>query len=865
MSVTATSADGKAADPGRTAPMSRKRLAHNGGQPNGQVEPSAPELESLTVGDFLDAIRRRAKYSLGRDWDELTTGEIYQAVAFAVRDRVMDGMLRTAHRCRERQAKRVNYLSMEFLLGRCLSNNLHNLGMFDLCREAMSEIGVDLDDLEETERDPALGNGGLGRLAACLMDSMATMGIPATGYGINYEFGLFKQMISEGRQIEIPDQWAVENSPWQLDRTSDACIVQLYGRINHAANPEDLRDPAWIGWQVVIGVPRDMPVVGYGGETVNVLRLYSARSSGKFDMGVFNAGDYIKAVEQKIMSETISKVLYPSDSVQAGRELRLVQEYFLVACALRDMTRRHWRDYGTFENFPEKMAVQLNDTHPALAVAELMRLLRDEHGIPWERAWELTTATLAYTNHTLMPEALERWPVALIERVLPRHLQIIYEINERFLKQVRAKWPGDEDRVRRMSIIDDNGSREVRMAYLSIVGSHSVNGVAKLHSELVKTALVPDFHQMWPDRFSNKTNGITQRRWLLHANRGLAGLIREYIGDNWITDLREMRRLEKHLEDTAFRDRFVEIKRANKERLAHLILEQCQEIVDPGSLFDIHAKRIHEYKRQLLNVMHVIHLYLSIVEDGAVLPSPRTFVFAGKAAPGYWAAKQIIKLINNVAAVVNHDPRASEQLKVVFMPDFRVSLAERLYPAADLSEQISTAGTEASGTGNMKFALNGALTMGTLDGANIEILAEVGEENIFIFGLRAEEVLAMQAAGKYHPRDYYEHRPRIKRVVDTFASDVFCKDEPGLFRWIFENFLDHGDRYFHLADLESYIEAQERAGRDFLDKESWVRRAILNVARIGRFSSDRTIAEYAEEIWEVKSLLSPPPEPVAAA
>jgi starch phosphorylase len=594
--------------------------------------------------------------------------------------------------------------------------------------------------------------------------------------------------------------------------------------------------------------------VGYGGRTVNFLRLYSAKSSHDFDMRIFNEGDYLRAVEQKIASETVSKVLYPSDSMVAGQELRLVQEYFLVACAIRDIVSRYLKNHETLDKFPSKVAIQLNDTHPALAVAELMRMLVDENDLPWDTAWEITQATLGYTNHTLLTEALEKWPVSLFEYILPRHLQIIFEINRRFLEHVASLWPGDDERLRRMSIIEEGEQKQVRVAHLAIVGSHSVNGVSALHTELVKTKLVPDFHQLWPGRFNNKTNGVTQRRWLLKANPLLAHLISKTIGDGWITDLGKLKALESYAEDDKFQREFRNIKRSNKEALAASIKETTGAIVDPGSLFDIQVKRIHEYKRQLLNVMRIIHEYLCLIEDRQEPNVPRTYIFAGKAAPGYWVAKQIIKLINSVARIVNNDPAVKGLIKVVFIPDYRVSLAEKSIPAADLSEQISMAGKEASGTGNMKFAMNGALTIGTLDGANIEIMEEVGNENIFIFGLKAEEIQTMRSQGSYNPWDYYHRNPSAKRLMDSFNSNLFCPQEPGLFSWIHQAILDHGDEYFHMADLPSYIEAQEKAGAEFKNLAVWARKAILNVARIGKFSSDRTIREYAREIWNIEKV-----------
>ena len=812
--------------------------------------------ESLTLGEdtresLKRSILRHARYALGKHRNDLTRQDLFRAVGLAVREALVDGMLATEARYEEADAKRVYYLSMEFLMGRSMGNNLINLGLFDLCREALEELGFDLEEIRQQEVDAALGNGGLGRLAACFLDSLATLDLPGFGYGINYEYGLFKQEIDNGHQKERPDNWLAEGTPWQIERPDEAVVIPLYGRIEDSTDRDGNYNPMWLDWQVIVGVPHDMPIAGYSGRTVNYLRLYSARSSQDFDMQIFNEGDYLKAVEQKMSSETISKVLYPSDSFEAGRELRLIQEYFFVACAIRDIVRRYEQRHAYYDAFASKVAIQLNDTHPALAVAELMRLLVDEKLLPWDRAWEITQATLGYTNHTLLPEALERWPVSLFERVLPRHLQIIHEINRRFLDEVGAHWPNDPDRARRMSIIEEGDQKQVRMAHLAIIGSHSINGVAALHSELVKSSLVPDFYALWPERFNNKTNGVTPRRWLLKANPQLSRLITDALGDGWVTDLDRLRGLEPFTQDAAFRADFHRIKRANKDRLAAVIRETTRIRVDPDSLFDIQAKRIHEYKRQLLNALHVIDEYLGIIEDGREPIAPRTAIFAGKAAPGYWAAKQIIKLINNLGRVINDDPRVRGMLKVVFIPDYRVSLAERIIPAADLSEQISTAGKEASGTGNMKFALNGALTIGTLDGANIEIREEVGDENIYIFGLKSEEVAELRARNAYRPWESCQD-PRIGRIVAALESDLFSPREPGLFAWIARTLTSAHDEYLHLADLPSYLAAHELAASEFRDPATWTPKAILNVARMGKFSSDRTIAQYAEEIWGVQ-------------
>jgi glycogen phosphorylase len=811
-------------------------------------------LDDAAVSEFRKSIRAHVKYTLAKRWGQISNRDLYLAVSLSVRDRLIDRMLETEERYEAAGAKRLYYLSMEFLMGRSLANNLNNLDILDLCRDTLLEMGVDLEEVREQEADAALGNGGLGRLAACFMDSLATLDMPGYGYGINYEYGLFKQEIENGYQKEKPDHWLENGTPWEIKRPDEACLIPVYGTVDNSVPADSSNASTWTDWRILVGVPHDMPVVGYGGRTVNFLRLYSARSSSEFDMQIFNKGDYIKAVEQKIATETISKVLYPSDSVEAGKELRLVQEYFLVACAVQDILKRYLKNRDGFEQFASKVAIQLNDTHPALTVVELMRLFVDCHGLGWERAWEITRNTLGYTNHTLLPEALEKWPVTLMERVLPRHLQIINEINQRFLAQVTTIWPGDHQRISRMSIIENGDRNQVRMGHLAIVGSHSVNGVAELHSQLVKTTLVPDFYELWPERFNNKTNGVTQRRWLLKANPRLASLITDAIGQGWVTDCERLRELVAFSDDPCFQDEFNKIKRGNKERLASVIQKTTEITVDPESLFDVQVKRIHEYKRQLLAVMRIVHEYLSLIEDGVLLDVPRTYIFAGKAAPGYLAAKQIIKLINSVGDVINRDHRADGLMKVVFIPDYRVSLAEKIIPAANLSEQISTAGKEASGTGNMKFAMNGALTMGTLDGANIEIRREVGEENIYIFGHRAEEIARMRAEGSYSPRAYYENDPYLRRVMDAFKADRFSAQEPGIFDAIYQSIVENGDEYFHLADLPSYIEAQVVAAGEYTDPRVWTRKAILNVARIGKFSSDRTVREYAEEIWGIQSI-----------
>ncbi|HEY4642503.1 MAG TPA: glycogen/starch/alpha-glucan phosphorylase [Thermoanaerobaculia bacterium] len=791
------------------------------------------------------------RFARGRVWEEASMRERLHAFSVAVRRPMLDAMRETERRYRDQDSKRLYYLSMEFLMGRGLGNNLANLELYDESKAIVAELGVDLEELEALEHDAALGNGGLGRLAACFLDSLASQNMPGFGYGINYEFGLFRQTFVNGYQHEKPDHWLDEGgSPWMIERPDESIVVPVYGAIAHTS-VDGVYKPSWVDFKVIVGVPYDMPIAGYGGETVNVLRLFTARSSDEFDIGIFNSGDYIAAVQHKINTEAISKILYPSDSVDRGRELRLLQEYFLVACSVRDIVKRYLETHDSFDDFAEKVAIQMNDTHPALTVVELMRMFIDDYDQPWEQAWATTVATCGYTNHTLLPEALEKWPFDLLERLLPRHLQIMQEINRRLLAEVERRFPGDLVMQQRVSLFDDGDRRNVRMGNLAMAGSHSINGVAALHSELVKTTLAPEFHTLYPERFNNKTNGVTPRRWLLHANRPLASLITRAIGNGWIRNLDELRRLELFVDDAGLLERLEMVKSRNKLALAQLTKELTGIIVDPNSMFDVQVKRMHEYKRQLLNILHVIDRYWQIVEDQQQPLAPRTFYFAGKAAPGYFMAKLIIKLIHAVGEVVNADPRTRDWLRVVFLPDYRVTLAEAIMPAAELSEQISTAGKEASGTGNMKLALNGALTIGTLDGANIEIRDEVGEENIFIFGLRAEEVTSLLKTG-YSPEHYLGANRGIRRVVDTIAAGHFSRGDKDLFRPIVAKLLSARDEYVHLADLEPYIETQRRVDEVWLDRAQWNRKSLLNIARMGKFSSDRTIAEYARDIWHIK-------------
>lgn len=811
---------------------------------------AASPLSESNSNLFNALVEHHIRFTLAKRRIELTKHDWYRATALVVRDMLIEKMLATSRRFEQRRSKKLYYLSLEFLIGRSLENNLFNLGIVDTCRDFLAENGIDLQNLFDEEPDAALGNGGLGRLAACFLDSLATLDLPGYAYGINYEYGLFRQEIRGGYQVEAPDAWQRETSPWMLARPEELCRIPVYGRIEHQIDRGGEYVPAWVDQRIIVGVPSDLPIAGFGGRTVNFVRLYSAHASDEFDMQIFNAGDYMKAVEQKMLSETISKVLYPSDAVAGGRELRLLQEYFFVACAVRDIVRAFLARGEDLIDFPAQVAIQLNDTHPALTIAELMRTFIDDYDLPWTIAWDITRSAVAYTNHTLMPEALERWPVDLLERVVPRHLQIIYEINRRFLDDAAERWPNDPERLKRLSIVEDGRENQVRMAHLAIVGSHSVNGVSNLHSELVRTRLVPDFCELWPERFSNKTNGVTQRRWLLMANPGLASLLDASIGAGWVTDLEQLAAVEQFAADSEFQQSFIAIKRANKERLARIVNRIAAVDFDPAAIFDIQAKRIHEYKRQLLMALGIVHEYLRLVDDGVEPAAPRAYILAGKAAPGYWAAKMIIKLINSLGDAINRDPKTREMIKVAFLPDYRVSLAEKIIPAADVSEQISTAGREASGTGNMKFALNGALTIGTLDGANVEIREAVGVENIFIFGLTAEQIESMTLRNEYRPRDYYDSDPRLKRVLDELASDRFCPDEPGLFRWVRDALLSR-DEYFLMADFASYIDTQSEISNQYQDRELWNRKAILNFARIGRFSSDRAVAEYARDIWRI--------------
>ena len=779
-----------------------------------------------------------------------TRNDYYMALAYTVRDRLLERWVHTAQTYYERASRTVGYLSAEYLLGPHLGNNLVNLGIYDQARQAMAELGLDLTELLDQEEEPGLGNGGLGRLAACYLDSLATLQIPAIGYGIRYEFGIFDQAIRDGWQVEITDKWLRYGNPWEIPRPEITYPVGFGGQTRGAVDAAGRFRVTWTPEWVVRGVAFDTPILGYGVNTVNLLRLWQAQATESFDFQAFNVGDYYGAVHEKIASENLTKVLYPNDDQAKGKQLRLQQQYFFTSCSLRDMIRIFRQRALTLDQMTEKFTVQLNDTHPSIAIAEMMRLLVDEYQMDWEPAWECTSRVFAYTNHTLLPEALETWSLDLFRRLLPRHLEIIFEINRRFLDEVRARYPGDETRVARMSLIDERGGKSVRMAHLACVGSYAVNGVAELHSRLLKEQVLRDFAEMEPDKFLNVTNGVTPRRFVVLSNPRLATLITRAIGKEWIIHLDDLLRLKPFAEDAGFRTEWRAVKRAAKQDLAALISTRTGVAVDPDSLFDVQAKRIHEYKRQHLNVLNIITQYLRLKDNPAVEMTPRTFIFGGKAAPGYALAKLIIKLVNAVGEVVNADPDLAGRLRVVFVPDFNVMTAQHIYPAADLSEQISTAGKEASGTGNMKFALNGALTIGTLDGANIEIRREVGPENFFTFGLTAEQVAGVLAQ-RYDPSRVYRENSELRRALDCIAEGTFSHGDPTLFRPLVDNLLRH-DPFLVLADYAAYVACQDEVSQAYQDPERWARLSILNVARMGKFSSDRSIRDYCRDIWHTE-------------
>jgi starch phosphorylase len=815
-------------------------------------------FEHEKVGFDTDSIKHSLSngltYSVGKDTITATNRDRFFAAAYMVRNRLIDRWMETMRSYYINDAKRVYYFSLEFLMGRTLMNSVNNLGFDQQFREACNELGIDLDDVREIEPDAALGNGGLGRLAACFLDSMATLSLPGYGYGIRYEYGMFAQRIEDGRQVEHPDNWLRYGNPWEFPRPEVLHQVKFHGHVVQYEDENDVSRYHWIDTDDVMAMAFDTPIPGYGTHTVNNMRLWSAKATRDFELRYFNEGNYVKAVEDKNDSENLSKVLYPDDTTAMGRELRLKQQYFFVCASLHDILYRYNKYQTNFDALPDKVAIQLNDTHPAIAIPELMRILVDLHRLDWDKAWDITVRTFAYTNHTLMPEALETWAVALFENVLPRHMQIIYEINRRFLKDVMHRYPGDTAILRRMSIIDEEGGRRVRMAHLAIVGSHKVNGVAQIHTELMKQTIFADFDRFFPGKIINITNGITPRRWLNQANRRLAELITSRIGAGWVKNLSQLKHLIPLADDATFRKEFAAVKRADKERFVAMLKHKHNIEISADSLFDVQIKRIHEYKRQLLNVLHIVTLYNRLRENPDAQYAPRTVIFGGKAAPGYAQAKLIIKLINDIADVVNNDPKVGRRLKVVFIPNYDVSTAEEMIPAADLSEQISTAGTEASGTGNMKLALNGALTIGTLDGANIEIRNEVGEDNIFIFGLTAEEVAEAKAKG-YQPWDFYHNNAELRAVLDMIASGFFSVGEPGRFKPIVDSLLQGGDKYMLLADYASYIACQEKVAVAYQNQDEWIRKAILNIANMGKFSSDHTIMQYASKILDAKTVI----------
>ena len=809
------------------------------------------ESMPISADKIKESLASHLHYTLGKDLYSATKRDWFVSVVYTVRDYLMEKWLETHRSYHFEDAKRVYYLSMEFLIGKTLENSLINTGMEEELRKVLKEQGLDLDGIFDVEDEAGLGNGGLGRLAACFLDSIATMGIPGYGYGIRFEYGMFHQRIKDFQQMEHPDNWLRYGNPWEFPRPEFLYTVKFYGNVREFIDEKGIVRYEWSDCEEVMAMAYDIPVPGFRCRSVNNLRLWTAKSSRDFDLEYFNHGNYIKAVEQKNNAENISKILYPDDTSIEGKELRLRQEYFLVSATLQDIFRRYKNHHSSFDNLPDKVAIQLNDTHPSLAVAELMRILVDVERLDWNKAWDITKKTVNYTNHTVLPEALETWQVSFMEKLLPRHMSIIYEINHNFLREVYHRYPGDVERLKRMSVIDEGGDKRVRMANLAIIGSNKVNGVAAIHTEILKNDIFRDFHEFYPGKFTNKTNGITQRVWLRKINKELSGMITANIGDKWITDLFELKKLVPFADDAKFREEWRDIKRKKKEALASIIYDMTGVKVNADSIFDVHVKRIHEYKRQLLNILHVITLYKRLRSGNAGDFIPRTFIYSGKAAPGYKIAKDIIALINSVADIINNDPLIEGLIKVVFLPNYNVSLAEKIIPAADVSEQISTAGTEASGTGCMKLALNGALTVCTLDGANVEMKEEIGDENIFVFGLQAGEVEDLRRNG-YSPVSYYQSNPELAGAIDMIASGYFTPECMDRFRDIVRNLLEK-DKYMVLADYADYVKCQERVSAIYRDCEEWTRKSILNVASMGKFSSDRTIKEYAEDIWDVKA------------
>jgi starch phosphorylase len=808
-----------------------------------------PIYKGMKKEAIKTSFRNNLQYTLAKDQYTATAYDNFMALAIAVRDRIVERWIATQQKYHKENVKRVYYLSLEFLIGRLLGNSILNLGLWKETKGALRELDLDIEALREQEQDAGLGNGGLGRLAACFLDSMATLGIPAHGYGIRYDYGIFHQKIINGYQIESPDEWLKLGNPWEIARPEYTVKVKFYGKLYEVSDEHNKVHVKWRDTQDILAMPYDIPVPGYKNDVVNNLRLWSAKSTEEFDFADFSKGDYEGAVYNKVYSENISKVLYPSDKSMQGRELRLKQEYFFTAATIADIIRRFKVENNDFSIFPEKAVIQLNDTHPCLAIIELLRILIDDENIDWDIAWDITVRTFAYTNHTVMPEALETWSVPLIETMLPRHMQLIYEINHRFLKDVANKFPGDNDRLARMSIIEESEPKRVRMANLSIIGSHSINGVSELHTRLLKSDLFKDFYEFYPEKFNNKTNGITQRRWLEKANMKMSSLISDTIGDKWINNLYELEKLLNFKDNASFRKKWQEVRLTNKKFLADYIYKSKGILINPNSLFDVQIKRMHEYKRQLLFAFYIIAEYLKLKDNPNLSYVSRTFILGGKAAPGYFMAKLIIKFVNSIAEVVNKDKNIRDRLKVIFMENYRVSLAEKIFPASDLSEQISTAGMEASGTGCMKFMLNGALTIGTLDGANIEMAQEVGNENMFIFGLDADQIKQLKTEG-YDPRKYIKRSPMLKKILALIKSNFFSPVEAGIFRPLFDN-VSGPDPFFICADFQSYCNAQKKVSDEFINKDAWTEKSITNVAKSGKFSSDRTIANYADDIWRV--------------
>jgi len=814
----------------------------------------ADKTDETLVAEVKNAIKHQLRLILARDLGSATKSELWMATSLAVKEMMIDRFIETQKEHSKEDTRRVYYLSLEYLMGRLLNVNLTNLGIKGAVDEALSELGFQLDDLSEEEHDMGLGNGGLGRLAACFLDSMATMDLPAVGYGIHYQFGLFKQEFENGRQIEMPDDWLKNGNPWEIARPQYSQKIKLYGQVEHSYDDLGNYSPQWVGTKEVEGIPYDLPIVGYGAKTVNFLRLWESKASEQLDFQIFNQGGYVEAVREKAMGETISKVLYPNDETESGKELRLVQQYFFVSCSLQDIIRRFHKKERNWEDFPKKAVIQLNDTHPAVAILELMRIFLDEEHLSWDMSWLLVQQTFAYTNHTLLPEALETWSEGLFAKVLPRHLDIVREINRRFVqKELAQKWPNDHDKHHRMAIIADG---QIRMAFLSVVGSHSVNGVAALHTKLLKERLLKDFAELYPDRFNNKTNGITPRRWLLSCNQELSDLVTTVVGEEWVTNLSKLRGLEKVADDPSFQQQFLAIKKACKERLAGVIKNEIGLSINSDAIFDTQIKRLHEYKRQHLNLLHILTLYRRLLKNPDLDIPARVFIFGAKAAPGYHLAKVIIHAINLVGDRINQDSRIKDKLKVAYLPNYGVSFAEKIIPATDLSEQISTAGKEASGTGNMKFALNGAVTIGTLDGANVEIHEEVGDDNIFIFGQTVESIEELKQEG-YNPKKYYDEDEELKAVLDWLSSDFFSPDEGCILSDLPNSLLQWGDPFFVLADYRAYVDAQDLAGKAYQDQKRWAAMAIRNIAGSGKFSSDRTIGEYAEEVWKLNPVQVP--------